>query len=300
MYLYSTKKFFFIFLVSVPKLTSYVGARYESVIYHRRNSTENDPGLCATVCKDVTNNKKLHPSFKSQLGFLDKLYDAEYTGVKDIVFLQMSLPGRHFEHFDKEVCGIIITLNGYIQLMKCFRSLYSTVDENLDLLKTKFVPDHQTLVVLSPELSFVGEGYTAVSYLVDSQKNYDLLLDFVWWSEGDYKYAYLHYEFRHPIIHNQAPFFLPVDVCLSLVNPAMDQLTGLLRSEPPTPPYPFLIKYCSKEPTQPAVSSPAAAVQAAVQQSSKSSSSSPRPAKSSNGSSSSRSRHESPPRKKNR
>jgi len=279
-------------------MASYITGRDKSTVYHRIGSKEHEPGLCATVCKNVVNNKILNPNYVSKLSFLDKLYDPEYTGSKDIVFLQMSLPGRHFEPFDQEACGIIMTLHAYMQLMKFFRASYHDADENLDLLKTKFVrePSQETLVVLSPEVSFVGEGSSTVSYLVDSQKNYDLVLDCVWWSEGDLKYSCLYYNFHHPTIHSEAPFYIPVDVFRALVNRSMDQLVGALRHSMPPPPYKFLIKYCSKEQTQPAVSSPVTA----IQQSLKSSSSSPRPVKSSSSSSSSRSRHESPPRKKSR
>jgi len=288
--------FLIFFSVAAPKSAAYVGARNQTVVYARVGSKEHEPGICATVCRDITNNKTLHHSFVSKMGFIDKLYDPEYTGSKDIVFLQMSLPGRHFEHFDQEASGIIITLNAFLQMMKFFKTLFQTAEENIELLKAKFVPDQQTMVVLSPEISFVGEGYSVYSFMVESQKNYDLVLDCVWWSEGDLKYAYLTYKFRHPSIHSETPFYLPVDVILNLANRSMDALMGVLRHVFPPPSHPFLIRYCSKEPTQPIVSSPLAA----VQQSTKSSSSSPKHAKPSSGSSSSRSRHESPPRKKNR
>ena len=111
---------------------------------------EQDYGMQNTVLRNCGTLKE---PYKVHAHIVDKLFQENEP--RDVVFMQMTGPGKAFESYDKEKHKIPITLRAYIELLKFFANDYQLLLKRIDG-DNHLMTNGKEWLSLTPAISFKG------------------------------------------------------------------------------------------------------------------------------------------------
>lgn len=101
---------------------------------------------------------------------------------KDMVYLQVSPPGKAFEPYEKEKHKLAITLSAYIELLKFFKSDFRLLDNRMES-DYKRMNNLKECLPLKQNFSFRGKADIEYKQCLDQSNNFNL--DLVITKSGD-------------------------------------------------------------------------------------------------------------------
>lgn len=139
------------------------------------------------ITKKIKEDIGVHPSF------LETLYVDRGTDVsRDVVFLQVSHPGKHFLKYSEEKQKLCLTLAAYMEVLKFFRVEFPKLTKKMET-DLKNMNNKSDWVQLSPFLSFRGTADISIKQVIESNSKF--CLDLTLYREYDFgnQSAYLRY-----------------------------------------------------------------------------------------------------------
>lgn len=110
---------------------------------------EKEYGIQNTIVRNL--GTELEDQYKVHADLVNKLF-AE-NAQRDVVFMQVTGPGKAFELYDKAKCKLPITLKAYVKLLKFFESEYSRIVSRSDG-DTQIMRAGLKWLSLSPSITF--------------------------------------------------------------------------------------------------------------------------------------------------
>lgn len=112
---------------------------------------EKEYGMQNTIFRNAP--IELEDQFKIHTNVVKKLFVE--NAPRDVVFMQVSFPGKAFELYDKEKNKLPITLKAYIELLKFFANDYERILSRSEG-DSHVMTGHKKWLSLSPTISFRG------------------------------------------------------------------------------------------------------------------------------------------------
>lgn len=137
-------------------------------------SNENEFGMQNTILRNV--GTELPEPFKIHSQIVNRLFTENEP--RDVVFMQVALPGKAFELYNKERQKMVITLKAYIELLKYFATDYPLVFKRIEADTNVMAVGRQWLSQ-TPSFTFTGPAnITAKKTLVrDIHYNLDIWIE---------------------------------------------------------------------------------------------------------------------------
>lgn len=121
-------------------------------LWHMILSSEKEHGVQAFIFKDC---KKIKEEFLTHAPIIDLLYADKPDAARDVVFLQVSPPGKTFAKYSEDKHKLCMTLGAYLDLLKFFRNDYTKMSKKMDT-DMKLMGNKSDWLSLNPFISFRG------------------------------------------------------------------------------------------------------------------------------------------------
>jgi len=117
--------------------------------------------------------------FAVHASLVKKLFEDRSGGGKnlrrDVAYLQVSLPGKTFETYDREKYRLPITVNAYFEVLKFFKQEYRMVENRMEA-DYKTMMERKNWLSLCPSISFRGGADIEFKLPVDVSNSFTLNL----------------------------------------------------------------------------------------------------------------------------
>lgn len=130
---------------------------------------EKEYGMKNTIFRNVP--AELPEPFKSQTHLVNKLFIENEP--RDVVFMQVTCPGKAFDSFDREKYKLAITLRAYNELLNFFATDYPLVYKRIEG-DTHAMLNGSKWLTMSPSISFCGAADICFKKTLEKTIHHDL------------------------------------------------------------------------------------------------------------------------------